>query len=44
VNKIFDKRFFWKNLILGALIRNSDLLVANDVNKDRAEAIIANIH
>ncbi len=31
-------------MILGALMRNSGLLVANDVNKDRVEAIISNTH
>jgi ribosomal RNA methyltransferase Nop2 len=29
---------------LGALMRNSGILVANDANKDRAKAIIANTH
>jgi ribosomal RNA methyltransferase Nop2 len=29
---------------LGALMRNSGILVANDANRDRAKAIIANIH
>lgn len=32
------------NNILGALMRNSGILVANDANKDRARAIIANVH
>ena len=31
-------------LRLGALMRNSGILVANDANKDRARAIIANTH
>jgi ribosomal RNA methyltransferase Nop2 len=31
-------------LYLGALMRNSGILVANDANKDRARAIIANTH
>ncbi len=29
---------------LGALMRNSGILVANDANRDRAKAIIANLH
>lgn len=33
-----------KNVYSGALMRNSGILVANDANKDRARAIIANVH
>ncbi len=45
VNKfIFIKEFYSKNFNLGALMRNSGILVANDANKDRAKAIIANTH
>jgi len=46
VNKTFlvfstkTKKYF----NLGALMRNSGILVANDANKDRVKAIIANIH
>jgi ribosomal RNA methyltransferase Nop2 len=38
------KELFSKDLNLGALMRNSGILVANDANKDRARAIIANTH
>ncbi|CAF3606460.1 unnamed protein product [Adineta steineri] len=33
-----------KSSYIGALMRNSGILVANDANKDRAKAIIANTH
>lgn len=33
-----------KSTYIGALMRNSGILVANDANKDRARAIIANAH
>ena len=33
-----------KTTYIGALMRNSGILVANDANKDRARAIIANVH
>ncbi|CAF2856546.1 unnamed protein product [Rotaria sp. Silwood2] len=33
-----------KATYIGALMRNSGILVANDANKDRAKAIIANTH
>ncbi len=36
--------FFSNDSNLGALMRNSGILVANDANKDRARAIIANTH
>jgi len=46
VNKyfFFIKEFFSNDSNLGALMRNSGILVANDANKDRARAIIANTH
>ena len=42
-----EEKFFFaiaEDLFSGALMRNSGILVANDANKDRARAIIANTH
>jgi len=46
VTKTFCFSFSTKKQVfnLGALMRNSGILVANDANRDRAKAIIANIH
>jgi ribosomal RNA methyltransferase Nop2 len=45
IGNFFSIREFRMRIIyLGALMRNSGILVANDANKDRARAIIANTH
>ncbi len=44
IDRLFDERIDLNDFYLGALMRNSGILVANDANKDRAKAIIANTH